>query len=633
MEFQLDRSNSAITLSEVVVDHSDNSNTTYIGDSDAHERRRNEGWGRNLFLAYNTLGVVFGGLVTSPLYVYPSMHLKSPTEDDYLGIYSIIFCTLTLIGVVKYCFIALQADDQGEGGTLALYLLLCRHANISVLSSRRSNSDQYGVAGGNKKIRLVEFFEKSVLARRVLLFIAMLGMCMLIGDGILTPAVLLGDVKAVEVITVGDSLRIGASRISLTINKMIANEPALRNERLIIKVPWGNMDELRWCPSKDGKFSIKSTYRTLLSGNDMEQVVGSPALMLKIWHNRASPRAQMFAWKCIRNIVPCREKIATRLSFEDVSCPMCSAPSESLHHFLLECAFTRVVWFGTFFWGLLHKFSYLTAHVWIEGWISPPQDWPIDREIWILFTFSLYRLIWKAQCAWIFQNIKPDPSRISLTINKMIANEPVLRNERLIIKVPWGTLELGCVKINVDASFCKDKCFNGIGLIIRNCANNFGATRISSHRFASSEEGEALAVLEGVLWAKERRIPKVLGRNLFLAYNTLGVVFGGLVTSPLYVYPSMHLKSPTEDDYLGIYSIMFWTLTLIGVVKYCFIALQADDQGEGGTLALYSLLCRHANISVLSSRRSNSDQYGVAGGNKKISVIGYGWSESALSFR
>lgn len=69
--------------------------------------------------------------------------------------------------------------------------------------------------------------------------------------------------------------------------------------------------------------------------------------------------------------------------------------------------------------------------------------------------------------------------------------------------------------------------------------------------------------------------------NLRLAYKTLGVVFGGLVTSPLYVYPSIPLKSPTEGDYLGIFSILFWTLTLIGVVKYACIALQADDQGEG----------------------------------------------------
>ncbi|PKI46820.1 hypothetical protein CRG98_032758, partial [Punica granatum] len=68
--------------------------------------------------------------------------------------------------------------------------------------------------------------------------------------------------------------------------------------------------------------------------------------------------------------------------------------------------------------------------------------------------------------------------------------------------------------------------------------------------------------------------------TLLLAYKTLGVVFGGLVTSPLYVYPSMPLTSPTEEDYLGVYSIMFWTLTLIGVVKYTCVALNADDQGE-----------------------------------------------------
>ncbi|KAG5554116.1 hypothetical protein RHGRI_011853 [Rhododendron griersonianum] len=147
-----------------------------------------------LKLAYKTLGVVFGGLVTSPLYVYPSMPLKSPTEDDYLGIYSIMFWTLSLIGVVKYACIALKADDQGEGGTFALYSLLCRNMDIGFLSSKRivpnsriSHANVY--QSSQKPSRLGKFIEKSVIARRVLLFIAMLGICMLIGDGILTPAI------------------------------------------------------------------------------------------------------------------------------------------------------------------------------------------------------------------------------------------------------------------------------------------------------------------------------------------------------------------------------------------------------------------------------------------------------------
>ncbi|KAF3968030.1 hypothetical protein CMV_008032 [Castanea mollissima] len=146
-----------------------------------------------LVLAYKTLGVVFGGLVTSPLYVYPSMPLKSPTKEDYLGIYSIMFWTLTLIGVVKYASIAIKADDHGEGGTFALYSLLCRHVNIGILSSKRVSSNSslsHSVhEGTGKKSRLGIFFESSIVARRVLLFVAILGTCMLIGDGILTPAI------------------------------------------------------------------------------------------------------------------------------------------------------------------------------------------------------------------------------------------------------------------------------------------------------------------------------------------------------------------------------------------------------------------------------------------------------------
>ncbi|KAL9664910.1 hypothetical protein QQ045_020319 [Rhodiola kirilowii] len=146
---------------------------------------------RTVCLAFKTLGVVFGSLVTSPLYVYPSMPLKSPTEGDYLGVYSIMFWTLTLIGVVKYACIAVRADDHGEGGTFALYSLLCRHMKIELLSRNkvRDVSIPQQEGGLENQSRIKKFFERSLVARRVLLFMAILGMCMLIGDGVLTPAI------------------------------------------------------------------------------------------------------------------------------------------------------------------------------------------------------------------------------------------------------------------------------------------------------------------------------------------------------------------------------------------------------------------------------------------------------------
>lgn len=66
------------------------------------------------------------------------------------------------------------------------------------------------------------------------------------------------------------------------------------------------------------------------------------------------------------------------------------------------------------------------------------------------------------------------------------------------------------------------------------------------------------------------------------AYQTLGVVYGDLGTSPLYVYPTIHFRNaPNEADYLGVLSMIFWTLTLVGLLKYTYIVLDADDHGEG----------------------------------------------------
>ena len=69
--------------------------------------------------------------------------------------------------------------------------------------------------------------------------------------------------------------------------------------------------------------------------------------------------------------------------------------------------------------------------------------------------------------------------------------------------------------------------------------------------------------------------------TIVLGYQSLGVVYGDLGTSPLYVFSSIKLAEPTERDLLGILSIIFWTLTLMGLLKYVLIVLRADDHGEG----------------------------------------------------
>lgn len=74
----------------------------------------------------------------------------------------------------------------------------------------------------------------------------------------------------------------------------------------------------------------------------------------------------------------------------------------------------------------------------------------------------------------------------------------------------------------------------------------------------------------------------------------IGIVFGDIGTSPLYVMKAiLHVNPSYDNDYiLGAVSCVIWTLTLQTTVKYVMIALRADNSGEGGIMALFSLVKR-----------------------------------------
>jgi KUP system potassium uptake protein len=86
-----------------------------------------------------------------------------------------------------------------------------------------------------------------------------------------------------------------------------------------------------------------------------------------------------------------------------------------------------------------------------------------------------------------------------------------------------------------------------------------------------------------------RRAP---GELAALTLGALGVVYGDIGTSPLYalkeIFHSAHLP-PTPDNVLGILSLVFWTMTVIVSIKYVGLILRADNNGEGGLIAMLAL--------------------------------------------
>ncbi|KAG6700154.1 hypothetical protein I3842_08G098500 [Carya illinoinensis] len=155
-------------------------------------------WSMILHLAFQSIGIVYGDIGTSPLYVFPSTFSNGIIKhnDDILGVLSMIFYTRTLIPLVKYVFIVLRANDNGDGGTFALYSLICRYAKVGLIPSQQAEDGEvsnFKLELPNDRLnrasRLKSKLESSQSAKYFLLFTTMLGTSMVIGDGVLTPCI------------------------------------------------------------------------------------------------------------------------------------------------------------------------------------------------------------------------------------------------------------------------------------------------------------------------------------------------------------------------------------------------------------------------------------------------------------
>ena len=84
----------------------------------------------------------------------------------------------------------------------------------------------------------------------------------------------------------------------------------------------------------------------------------------------------------------------------------------------------------------------------------------------------------------------------------------------------------------------------------------------------------------------------------------LGVVYGDIGTSPLYVMKSIiegngGLENISENFILGALSLVFWTITILTTIKYVLVTLNADNNGEGGIFSLYTLVRRRGRWLII----------------------------------
>ena len=95
-----------------------------------------------------------------------------------------------------------------------------------------------------------------------------------------------------------------------------------------------------------------------------------------------------------------------------------------------------------------------------------------------------------------------------------------------------------------------------------------------------------------------------------LTLGALGVVFGDIGTSPLYALQAVfsadhHAVKPTQADVYGIISLVFWSITIIVSIKYVTLIMRADNDGEGGIMALIAPL---QEVALQPPRQARADR-------------------------
>ncbi|GAB4848466.1 Potassium transporter 5 [Ancistrocladus abbreviatus] len=204
-------------------------------------RRVRDSWRRTLSLAFQSIEVIYGDTRTSPLYVYASTFTNGiDDKNDILGVLSFIIYTILLLPMLKYVFIVLWANDNGDGefisnstypynymqhlpcmrieidkiyfetlkfktgGTFTLYSKLCRYAKVSMIPNYQPEDAQlsnYKLETPTKQLKraekIKEKLENSRVVKEVLFLVTILATSMVMGDDVLTPSISgsLGHVK------------------------------------------------------------------------------------------------------------------------------------------------------------------------------------------------------------------------------------------------------------------------------------------------------------------------------------------------------------------------------------------------------------------------------------------------------
>ncbi|TQD76857.1 hypothetical protein C1H46_037597 [Malus baccata] len=680
-------------------------------------------------LAFQSLGVVYGDLGTSPLYVFYNTFPHGINDpEDVVGALSLIIYSLTLVPLLKYVFVVCRANDNGQGGTFALYSLLCRHANVKTIPNQhrtdkdlttysRSTFHEQSYAAKTKK-----WLERYASRKNALLILVLVGTCMVIGDGILTPAISVlsaaGGIKVSSpgmkndyvilvavVILVGlfSMQHYGTDKVGWLFAPIVLLWFLLIGGIGIFNIWKHDSTVLRaFSPVYIYRYFKRNGREGWISlGGIMLSITGTEALFADLAHFPVS--AVQIAFTTV--VFPClllaycgqaaflvknhSDEILLQAFYRSI--PGTAVVVVMLATTLLMTLIMILVW--RCHWILVAIFTGLSLLV--ECTYFSAVLFKVDQGGWvplvIAAAFLLIMYVWhygtlkryefemhsKVSMAWLL-GLGPSlglvrvpgiglvytelASGVPHIFSHFITNLPAIHQvvvlvcvkylpvytvpeeERFLVKRigPKNFHMFRCVARygykdlhKKDDDFEK-KLFENLFLFVRLDSMMEGCSDSDEYSIYGQQTERSLQTMsdngdpekKGGVWDLDKQLDQPMdeeaktvrnvcgdqtycsvGTVLQLAFQSLGVVYGDLGTSPLYVFKNIFPAGiDAPEDLLGALSVIIYSLTLIVLVKYVLIVCRANDNGQGGTFALYSLLCRHAKIKTVPNQDQSDEE-------------------------
>ncbi|XP_026395787.1 uncharacterized protein LOC113290395 [Papaver somniferum] len=231
-----------------------------------------------------------------------------------------------------------------------------------------------------------------------------------------------------------------------------------------IRVPMIGKDKIRWTGTRNGKFTFKSAYNILLDESSSGVISSNNNFPWKrMWNMSLPPKILHLIWRIHQDSVPTRDKMVKHVQTIDDICPFCGNCKEDVQHLFLHCPLTQRIWFA------------------MDN-ITLASVGNLDLVSWLTNMFTTQN----------FNDVQLQSSGRSISTH-----------------LKWLAPVDFAIKINFDVSFINKILPVGVGLIARNSAGTFILAKGNSSTAVDEEQGEAIAALEALKWAKKRNITEL----------------------------------------------------------------------------------------------------------------------------